>query len=350
MEAYLYIIASILLAGSLPVLRDLPVVNGSILASGAGERLSIRYLWPLLMLSCLILPFFIDYSPVSDTAAGLYLPDSTRLVLPVGLATAGASMIAGLFCRFPAVPYAFIASLAGVSLALKGSINPSTACSYILSWMAAPLLCALLAAGIYRLYAISYRNRTIHLAILDARLQGVSILASFLLLVAYSLNNSILFTYITKAAPFSGVLGACIAAGCALVLYPFMHREVSMATWDIADYDLDINTQSISSVIISMAVVFVLFSTPLPAFAGMAATPLPVGLLFIAALYGISVARQRALIHGREILKTLASSFLSPVLALMFAYCLVKVMEDGSIALSLSPFIWSLYRKSELKI
>ena len=123
MEAYLYIIASILLAGSLPVLRDLPVVNGSILASGAGERLSIRYLWPLLMLSCLILPFFIDYSPVSDTAAGLYLPDSTRLVLPVGLATAGASMIAGLFCRFPAVPYAFIASLAGVSLALKGSIN-----------------------------------------------------------------------------------------------------------------------------------------------------------------------------------------------------------------------------------
>ena len=331
MEAYLYIIASILLAGSLPVLRDLPVVNGSILASGAGERLSIRYLWPLLMLSCLVLPFFIDYSPVSDTAAGLYLPDSTRLVLPVGLATAGASMIAGLFCRFPAVPYAFIASLAGVSLALKGSINPSTACSYILSWMAAPLLCALLAAGIYRLYAISYRNRTIHLAILDARLQGVSILASFLLLVAYSLNNSILFTYITKAAPFSGVLGACIAAGCALVLYPFMHREVSMATWDIADYDLDINTQSISSVIISMAVVFVLFSTPLPAFAGMAATPLPVGLLFIAALYGISVARQRALIHGREILKTLASSFLSPVLALMFAYCLVKVMEDGSI-------------------
>ena len=331
MEAYLYIIASILLAGSLPVLRDLPVVNGSILASGAGERLSIRYLWPLLMLSCLVLPFFIDYSSVSDTAAGLYLPDSTRLVLPVGLATAVASMIAGLFCRFPAVPYAFIASLAGVSLALKGSINPSTACSYILSWMAAPLLCALLAAGIYRLYAISYRNRTIHLAILDARLQGVSILASFLLLAAYSLNNSILFTYITKAAPFSGVLGACIAAGCALVLYPFMHREVSMATWDIADYDLDINTQSISSVIISMAVVFVLFSTPLPAFAGMAATPLPVGLLFIAALYGISVARQRALIHGREILKTLASSFLSPVLALMFAYCLVKVMEDGSI-------------------
>ncbi|MBQ8060375.1 MAG: hypothetical protein IJ205_00315 [Bacteroidales bacterium] len=327
MGAYLYIIASILLAGSLTVLRDLPVVNGSILASGAGERLSVRYLWPILMLFCLVLPLFIDYSPVSDTASGLFAPDSAGVVLPIGLATAGASLIAGLFCRYPAVPYAFIASLAGVSLALTGSISPSTGCSYILSWVAAPLLCALLAGGFYRLYALSLRNRTIHLAILDARLQGVSILASFLLLAAYSLNNSILFTYITKAAPVSDAFRASIAAGCALVLYPFMHKEVSMATWNLADYDLDINAQSISSVIISMAAVLLLFTSPLPAFAGMAATPLPVGLLFIAALYGISVARQRALVLGQEILKTLAASILSPVLALMFAYCLVKVMD-----------------------
>lgn len=331
MGAYLYVIVSILLAGSLTVLRDLPVVNGSILASGAGERLSVSYLWPFVILSFLVITFFIDYRPLSQTASDLFALESPETVLPIGLATAGATLVAGLFSRFPAVPYAFIASLGGASLALNGHLNASTACSYILSWLVAPILCALLAGGIYRLYALSLKNRRTHLAIIDARLQGFSLLASFLLLAAFALNNSILFTYFAGAAPVSDALRACIAGSCALLLYPFMHKEVSMATWNIADYELDINTQSISSVIISMAAVFVLFSTPLPAFAGMAATPLPVGLLFIAALYGISVARQRALVHGREILKTLASSFLSPALALMFAYCLVKVMEDGSI-------------------
>ena len=330
MAAYLYIIVSILLAGALTILRDLPVVNGSILASGAGERLSFRYFWPLLILSCLVLPLLIGYSPVSDTASGLFDPDTPKEVLPIGLATAVASMISGLFCRFLAVPFAFIGSLAGVSLAMNGSVSLSEFGPYILSWMAALLLCSILAAGLYRLYAMSLRNRTIHLAILDARLQGVSILASFLLLAAFSLNNSILFTFLTRASDGSSALRACLAAGSAIVLYPFMHKEVSMATWNIADNDLDINTQSISSVVIAMAVVYALFSTTLPASVGMAATPLPAGLLFISALYGISVVRQRALVHGKEILKTLASSVLSPVLALMFAYCLVKVMEDGT--------------------
>ena len=37
MDILVYIIFSTLLVGSLAVLRDLPVVNGAVLASGAGE-------------------------------------------------------------------------------------------------------------------------------------------------------------------------------------------------------------------------------------------------------------------------------------------------------------------------
>ena len=156
--------------------------------------------------------------PLSETAGRLLLPVSTWSVLPVGLATAVAAMVAGRFSRFPAVPYSFIASLAGVSLALTGRIESDVAFSYILSWFAAPVLCALLAAGIYRLHALSIRNKKIHLAILDARLQGISIVFSFLLLAAFSVNYSLLFSYLPQAAAATAYVRAAIAGGCAIVL------------------------------------------------------------------------------------------------------------------------------------
>lgn len=341
MEAILYFIFSVILAESLPVLRDIPVVNGTVLASGAGERLSVRILWPLVLLAGIVSPCFLPVEPLSETAGKLFLSVSTWSVLPIGLATAVAAMVAGRFSRFPAVPYSFIASLAGVSLALTGRIESDVAFSYILSWFAAPVLCALLAAGIYRLHALSIRNKKIHLAILDARLQGISIVFSFLLLAAFSVNYSLLFSYLPQAAAATAYVRAAIAGGCAIVLYPVMRKGILMETWNIADYELDIDAQSISSMLISIFLVFGLFSSPLPGMVGMAATPLPAGVLFFSALAGISVTRQRALTEGREIVNTLASAFLSPVLALMLAYCFARVM-DGTIVGTLFVLVLAL--------
>ena len=341
MEAILYVIFSVILAESLPVLRDLPVVNGTILASGAGERMSFRILWPLVLLSGIVYPCFVPTEPLSETAGKLFLPVSAETVLPIGLATTVAAMVAGRFSRFPAVPYSFIASLAGVSLALTGRIDVKVACSYILSWIAAPVLCALLAAGIYRLHAWSRINKRIHLAILEARIQGISIISSFLLLAAFAVNYSLLFSYLPTALPASVPVRAAIALGCALVLYPVMRKGILTETWNISDYELDINSQSISSVLISMFLVFGLFSSPLPGMVGMAATPLPAGVLFFSSLAGISVIRQRALTEGREIINTFASAFLSPVLALMLAYCFARLM-DGTLVGTLFVLVLAL--------
>lgn len=342
MSILVYVIFSTVLTGSLAVLRDLPVVNGAVLASGAGERLSTRFLWPLVMLVGLAVPYLVTGDPISDAAINILSPSSTTDILPVGLATAISVIVAGRFGRYIAVPFAFIASLAGVSLASTGNLNLAAAGSFLLSWLVAPVLCALSAAGIYRIYALALRNKKTHLAVLDARLLGISMLASFLLLAAFSVNYSLLFSYLPQSVPVPHWARILMSCACAVILYLLMRKEIAMDTWNISDYELDINSQSISSVILSMAVVLALFSSPLPGKIGMAATPLPVGILFVSALIGISVIRQRALTETKVIAGTFVSAALAPVLAFMLSYCLAKVVDGTAIgsfiALTLTAF------------
>ena len=323
MRILLYAIFSTLLAGSLAVLRDLPVVNGTVLASGAGERLSVRYLWPLVLLAGLVCPCLLTGEPLTDAAESIFKPSTATEILPVGLATAIAVIVAGRFGRYVAVPFAVMASIAGLSLAGTGHMSVVAVRSHVFSWMAAPILCALLAAGIYRIYALTLKNE-----------RGISMITSVILLVAFSVNYSLLFTFLTRAVPVSSTAHMAVAGGCAAFLYLLMRKEISIDTWNIADYELDVNSQSISSVILSMAVVLALFSTPLPGKIGMAATPLPVGLLFVSALTGISVARQRALTDSKIIAGTILSAVLAPILAFILSYCLAKVV-DGTVLGSL---------------
>ena len=63
--------------------------------------------------------------------------------------------------------------------------------------------------------------------------------------------------------------------------------------------------------------------------AGLAATPLPAGTLYLAALLGISLVRKRALADGQEILLGGIAAVISPVLALMVAYCLGMILNGG---------------------
>ena len=331
MQVLIFVIFSTLLVGSLVILRDVPIVNGAVLASGAGERLSVRFLWPVLVLACLVLPCVVPGDFLSGTASGLFGPSTPSEILPVGMASVVAAMVAGRFSRNSAVPYSFIASLAGLALACNGQINTSLAVSYVLSWIAAPVLCALLAAGIYRLFALSPMSS----------LEGVSLIASFLLLAAFAVNYSLLFSFLSQSAPVSVPVKAAVAGCCAILLYYIMRKEVLMATWNIADYELDINSQSISSILLSMTLVLVLFSSPVPGMVGLAATPLPVGVLFVSALAGISVTRQRALVSAKDMAGTLASAVLTPVLAFMLSYCLAKVV-DGTVIGTLFSLILAL--------
>ncbi|MBR5660960.1 MAG: hypothetical protein IKW99_05365 [Bacteroidales bacterium] len=320
----LSVILSVIIVGSLLILNDLPFVSGTILASGAGERWSVRILSPVILIAGVMLPLFIGNNPI-QAAAGVFSPSEAGVVLSIGLATLLAVVATGRFSGFPAIAYAFMAALAGASLASENKLDLSTCGSYILSWITAPLICAVLAALVYRLYVLSTRDRIIHLAILDARLLAVSTLLSFLLLAAVAYNSSILISFLSFESGLPVLAKVVIVIGSVLIIYPFLFKRSCQKKWDIADTELDIDSQSVLTVMIAIVLTLVLFSGNLPGKIGLKATPLPPGTLFVAALTGISVSSGRALLEGKDISSSLAAIIVSPSIAFMSAYCLSKV-------------------------
>lgn len=323
METIAYIIISTLLAGVMLVVRDLPVISGSVLASGAGERTCVRILTPVILGAALVVPCFL---PTIQWPVGSSLPAPDD-ILPIGIATVAASVIVGRFSRYPAVPFAFMAAIGGVGLASGNGLSWQTGVTYALSWLAAPVICACLAAAVYMLFALGQRGKKTHLAVQEARMMPLAAFVGLALIAAFAINNSLIFTWI----PLHEGAGtaAATAPACALVLWLCTRRHVTQAKWNLADNELDTNTQSILSLLLAMAATFILFSSPMPAMIGLTASPLPAGSLYMAALLGISVARQRALADGQDILLAVIAAIVSPALALMFAYCLGRIMDGG---------------------
>ena len=339
MVVILSIILSVILSGALLILKDLPFVSGTILASGAGERWSVRILTPVILLAGVAMPIFLNNYQILN-AAGDFAPADAGVILSIGLATFLAVAATGRFSRFPAVAFAFMAALTGAKLATEGSIDLSLCASYVISWIVAPVISAVIAALIYRLYALSTKDRTIHLAILDARLLAVSTLLSFFLLAAAAYNSSILLSLLPKSTDIPLLAKAGIVVGSVVVIYPFLRKRVCQSKWDIADSELDINSQSVLAALLSMTLTLAFFSGNLPAKVGLMPTALPSGTLYIASLAGISVSRGRALVEGRDITSSAAAILISPLLGLISAYCLTKVAGGSWIG---TAFIIALF-------
>lgn len=319
----LYIIISLLLAASALMLMDYPYIGGSVLASGAGERIFIRVTAPFLLIAAIVLPcFYPEY--FTQMTEGLLSPKSVANILPVGMATALSSAIMWKLSRFVAVPFAFIAAIAGLGLANGDTITFKESMPYILSWIAAPLFCAFISATFYLLFALMQRGGKNHFAKTEARMLSLSTIVALLLIPAAGLNNSMIFTYLPSEY---GSLTPYIAGGAVIVLMPLVARSINRDKWDIADYELDTNPQSILSLMMGLLVCFALFSSPLPQYVGLRATPLPAGTLFIAALAGISIFSKRTLTEGPEIIKGIITTYLSPILALLLSFCLGKILD-----------------------
>lgn len=320
---FLYVIISLVIAAGLLAWRDLPIICGSTLASGAGERYGVRILCPLIILAGLALPAML---PGLDGIFRMPVPAMAKNILPVGIATLVAVLTVFRFSRFPAVSFAFMGALVGLGLATGDAPGAKESLPYIYSWLAAPLLCALLAAGIYRACSLRMRSRKTHMAVMEGRVLCAATLTAPLLLASAAYNNSPIFLCLLSGG---GYISAAIAAICALAGWFCVRNRTSRAIWNIADYELDTNSLTILSLMLAMTLCFALFSSPIPAMAGLAATPLPAGTLYLAALLGISLVRRRALADGQEILLGGVAAVISPVLALMVAYCLGMILNGG---------------------
>jgi len=329
--AIIYLCVTTVCCGLFLTLRDLPVISGSILASGAGERIYMRILLPVILLASIA---FSALRPIG-MAPGFSVPVyDAALLLPAGIATLITCAIISGFSRFIAAPLAFMGSLAGISGFIGTAQTWEANASYIISWIVAPLLCGVLAAVAYRSLASLGNRRHIHMAVIEGRLAFASGIAAVLLAIAFGINNSAVFSLIPLSVAGFGPIAAGIAVICALLCYLTLRKRIENNEWTVADTDLDVNSESTLSVLLSMAIVLGLFSTSIPSVIHLSATPLPAGTLFVAALTGISLTRGRALIEAKDISRCAIASVLSPALAAMISYSL-SLLINGNLTRTL---------------
>ena len=324
-----YIVVTALLSVLFLSMRDFPVVTGSILASGSGEKLYMKILIPLLAAGVIA---FCGLRPAPSgeaVSAALSLP-SVKLLLPVGIATLASVVLTLRVSRFPAVQFAFIGAIAGLERAYGSGFGWNAASAYLISWIIAPLLCGALAALIYKIYVGIASRRSTHLIKRESLLLSLSVIASLLLVCAYSFNNAVLFCCMPLSEYGAGLRGAAFSVLIAIIAGVICLKRAGVERDTIADSNLDITSESTFAVILSMAAVLGLFSAGLLRSSGLTATPLPAGLLFVSALTGISLARGGAFIDGDSIVKSIFAAVLSPLLGALTCYSLCRII-DGDI-------------------
>ncbi|MBQ9463300.1 MAG: hypothetical protein IJU68_06545 [Bacteroidales bacterium] len=335
------IILATLLCGLFVVLKDLPIIKGSIQASGAGELPIVKLLAPSLMMTAVAL-FCISPGELQIPLSNLSAHLSSPQMLTLGIATAISALVCNMVSRFPAVQFAFVGALIGISQASGNAHAWAETAAYLISWIFATLLCAALAAIIYHICTAGTKRSSSNYFRRESTLLKASVPAVLLLAFAYSYNASPLLAVLSGTVSIPGFATPLLAAASLLILYLPARRSIAGASWTIADSDLDVSSESTFSIIISMALVLLLFSLPIVRKIGIAATPLPAGVLFVSALTGISIVRERALVEGEEMLKCYAAGMMSPMLGAITGFGLCRVLSGDPVNIVILLFLVGL--------
>ena len=326
MAVRLLIIAFLSLLAAWPVLRsELPAVIGPVWASGAGERWSVKLLLPLLFVGALVGAAW--GKPVESGLFPAFPASDLPSLLAVVLSTLAAVAIASLISPYTAVPLAWLGSVAGFRLVTEGALDWTLAARTVASWLAAPLLCGLLAAGIVSLTVRRAGKRPVHLAVSDHRLLVGCILAAFLLAGASAWNLGSIIAFFPVAALGTGPAAAAWAAGPAVLLFLLLAPGISVKIWRVADQELDFTSGPVFAILSAMGLTYLVFSLPFLSRIGLAATPLPAPVLLLSALVGVSLARSKALVEGETLRKCALSSAVCPILGILICYTFTMILN-----------------------
>ena len=309
-----------------PVFRfELPAVIGPVWASGAGERWSVKILLPLLFIGALVCSAW--GVPVESNLLPVFSSSDLPSLFVIVLSTLVAVAVASLISPYTAVPFAFLGSVAGFRLVTEGAFDWTLTGRTVASWIVAPLLCSLLAAGIVALIVRRPGKRPVHLAVSDHRLLLGCTLAAFLLAGASAWNLGSIVAFFPVAAFGSGLISAAVAAGPALLLFLLLHSDFSVKTWHVADQDLDFTSGPVFAILAAMGLTYLVFSLPCLSLVGLTATPLPAPVLLLSALVGVSLVRRKALVEGEKVLKSALSSVVCPILGLLVCYSFSMILN-----------------------
>lgn len=307
------------------LLREFPVVLGSIRASGASERWSVKLLLPLLAAGGICAPFFLDvpgWRPLWDAVPSGDLPS----VIAIAVSAAAAVMISAVIHRWTALPYALMGAVLGCRLMVNGHIDHPLLWGLVGSWVAAPLLCcalcALLSAILHRYASRSGR----HLALVDQKLRAGSVAASVLLVAAWSWNLSPVTALFPRLVLGVGSFPALFTLGVVFLLFLLSLRTLRAHARSLSENDLDFGASSLLAILLSMALCFGLFSWSGIGAIGLQPAPLSACALLVAALCGVSLSRRDAVIAGSDIAKSVAACAAAPLLGILISYCLCMIL------------------------
>ena len=195
--------------GILLMKLEYPAIAGPIYASGAQERWSVKLLLPLLVLIALGLPFFVNEPYGEALAAAVPSTNLHALAIMVLGATAAVGVSAVIHPR-TSVPYAFMGAFLGYRFMADGTLDGGFAGGVVLSWLAAPVVCAALTFLLSKI-TVRYATRPgRHLAVVDQHLLSACVAASLLMAVASAWNMGQLATLFPRMMMGAGLPSALV--------------------------------------------------------------------------------------------------------------------------------------------
>ena len=333
-----------LMATVLPLLRlEYPALAGIVRASGASERWSVKILVPLLSVAALAVLLLGLQQPgeqLLDWGATLDL----HAVVVISLGAAAAIIVAATIHRTTSVPYAVVGSLFGYQFMTQGGVENALVGGIALSWIAAPVLCCLTSALLARMLMRYATRPGRNLLIIDQHLLAGCTLATLLVAATGAWNLGQLVTFFPRVVLGEGPMTLAITLGAVGLLFLLRKRSST-------ETDTDFGSVSALAVLLSMALSFGLFSWEGIGQIGLVPTPLSASSLMVAGLVGVSLAEQNAMIGGEDVVKSLAASFVAPVLGFLLTYCLSMVFSTlvllGLIAMVAAIYLYVRAQRSE---
>lgn len=224
--------------------------------------------------------------------------------------------------------YAFLGALSAYWIWRGGS--PVTDWSFLLSFVAAPLMAFVLSAALRSVLRFVFKRVKVHMITLSYYMRHAVIVSVLLTVLAVGLNWGGFICGVGAMIRVSSVVMPAAMVVVGVIALMFMNHEKQTDAYGSGIF-ADFSIYSVVSVGLSVAVTLLFFSFDHTAsLLGLSPAPLSVSALAMAAVAGSEVAQRSRLVSDSEYIKEIVAVVLAPLMAFALAYLLLSIIGDGA--------------------
>ena len=261
---------------------------------------------------------------------------STTIAISAFIAT----LVTYKLSRFSSVCYGILGALLGWGMYVNDSIDCIAVLKLVLSWLIAPLLTAVIAFFIYKVYRFFIRKSSIHILILARYLRGGLIIAAILFALAIGMNNSILFIILneTISPGFDFFINNLDVKDQYILLF-FSFLLIALITWKstflkintLSEREFDISIESVLVMLIAGVLVLMFFSIPAVCLIGLTETPFSIAGIVLGGFAGINIVKKEKGIAYNEEGRFLLSVIITPLVSFGIAYFIFNIVDTHTL-------------------